>query len=105
MVKSIISFPTISDRTYATFDDGNEDAHQKMNFTVGELLNLVHPKVDGDALEFGGVFNVRFNYVCNVDMKDGCKPSVIVQRLDSKSKIGFATRYAHYFYSEEEGKG
>lgn len=76
-----------------------------LNFTVEELLKKVQPPVNMEALEFGGMFNVRLNYICNVDLADGCHPTVIVQRLDAKSNIGFATKYAHYFYTEEEGKG
>lgn len=109
-ISSAIAFPSIGNKLYVTGDSpGAHDVLRRIK--LGELLQMAHPPVDLQDLEFGALIGVSFFWNCDVGWKgqSPCEPHIVIKRLDGgqgfvqmrarhKRLNGEETRDAFYMY-------
>lgn len=87
-----IAFPRIGNQFFVA-----EDNPVRV-ITLGDLLEKqADPPIPlADIIDTGAVVSVIFQWLCNVDMADGCELKVIVDRLDGGR--GFVTKRSKKWY-------
>lgn len=95
-----IAFPGIGNEFFVAGRSTPKETNPVRKITLGKLLELGNLKLE-DMIDEGAIISVIFQWMCNVDLVNGCELKVVVERIDGGR--GFVTKRSRKWY-DDSGK-